>query len=137
MGSQKNVMKKEDSKILNKIGKEPVFTVPENYFANFNAKLAESLPEVKITEEEKPTLWVRLRPFVYMAAMFAGIWVMMNIFTIGQKSSADMQQKSAQIPAGLLVPQNTDDFMDYGGYSEYDFLYEDSVYMESEAVNGD
>ena len=130
-------MKKEDSKILNKIGKEPGFTVPENYFANFNANLMDSLPEVEITEEEKPTLWVRLRPFVYMAAMFAGIWVMMNIFTIGQKSSANSQQKSAQIPAGLLVPQNTDDFMDYGVYSEYDYLYEDSVYMESEGVNGD
>ena len=132
-------MKKEDLKILDKLGKEPGFKVPENYFANFNSKMVDSLPEVEITEEEKPTLWVRLRPFVYMAAMFAGIWLMMNIFTLGNKSKVDIQQKSAQASAGLLVPQNVenDDIMDYGGFSEYDFLYEDSVYMESEGMNGD
>ena len=137
MRSQKNVMKKEESKILDKIGKESGFTVPENFFASFNAKLSSSLPDVKITEEEKPTLWVRIRPFVYMAAMFAGIWVMMNIFTLGKKSSASIEQKEAQIPNGLLVPQNTEDFMDYEGYSEYDLLYEDSRYMETEGVNDD
>lgn len=137
MHSQKNVMKKEDSKILEKLGKEPGFTVPDNYFANFTSQLMDSLPEVEITEEEKPTLWVRLRPFVYMAAMFAGIWLMMNIFTIGRKTSVDSQQKSAQVKSGLFAPQNTDDFMEYGGYSEYDLLYEDSVYLESEGVNGD
>ncbi len=125
-------MKKEDSKILETIGKESGFTVPENYFANFNSKLMDSLPEVKITEEEKPTMWVRIRPFVYMAAMFAGIWVMMNIFTLGQVSSADTQQKKAQITNGLLVPQNTEDFIDYEGYSEYDMIYADSLFMESE-----
>ncbi|MBR5639821.1 MAG: hypothetical protein IKW83_08670 [Muribaculaceae bacterium] len=98
----------------------------------------DSLPEVQITEEEKPTLWVRLRPFVYMAAMFAGIWLMMNIFTRGQKSSTDMQQRSAKASAGFLAPQNVeeDDIMDYG-YSEYDLIYEDSVYIESDGMNGD
>lgn len=126
-------MKKEESIILDKLGKESGFKVPENYFANFNSQLLDSLPDVKLTEEEKPTLWVRLRPFVYMAAMFAGIWLMMNIFTIGPKSSATMQQKEAQIPDGLLNEKNAEDFIDYGGYSDYDMMfYEDSVYMEME-----
>ncbi len=130
-------MKKEDSKILEQIGKETGFKVPENYFANFNSSLMDALPEVTITEEEKPTLWVRLRPFVYMAAMFAGIWVMMNIFTRGQQSSANFQQKKAQITNGLLVPQNTEDFIDYEGLSEYDMIYADSLFMETEEVAGE
>ncbi len=134
MSSQKSVMKKENSKILDKLGKDPGFTVPENYFANFTSELMDSLPEVKITEEEKPTLWVRIRPFVYMAAMFAGIWVMMNIFTIGKNSSADMQQIRSQLSKSLPAINNVEDFMDYEGYSEYDLLYEDSLYMESENV---
>ena len=125
-------MKKEDLKILDKLGKEPGFKVPENYFANFNSKMVDSLPEVEITEEEKPTLWVRLRPFIYMAAMFAGIWVMMNIFTHGQQSSANMQQKNAQIRDGLLYEKNAEDFIDYEGYSEYDMIFEDSLFMETE-----
>ena len=125
-------MKKEESKILDKLGKDPGFKVPENYFADFNSKLLESLPEVKITEEVKPSMWMKVRPFVYMAAMFAGIWLMMNIFTVGKKSSATMQQRKAQISAGLENEKNAEEFIDYG-FSEYDYMmtYEDSLYMES------
>ena len=125
-------MKTEDSKILEKLGKNPGFKVPENYFNDFNAKLVESLPEVKITEEEKPTLWVRVRPIIYMAAMFAGVWLMMNIFSQG-KSSATGEQRAANIRAGVAVEKNADDLMDYGAVSDYDIMtYEDSVSMEME-----
>lgn len=125
-------MKKEESKILDKLGKNPGFKVPENYFNDFNAKLLESLPEVKITEEVKPTMWVRVRPFIYMAAMFAGVWLMMNIFSIG-KSSASSEQRAAQISAGVAVEKNADELINYGSVSDYDIMtYEDSVYMEME-----
>ncbi len=122
-------MKSEDSKILEKLGKNPGFKVPENYFDDFNAKLMDSLPEVKITEEEKPTLWVRVRPIVYMAAMFAGVWLMMNISSIG-KSTATGDQRVANISAGVAVEKNADDFIDYEGINDYDIMtYEDSVSM--------
>jgi hypothetical protein len=122
-------MKTEDSKILEKLGKVPGFKVPENYFDDFNAKLMDSLPEVKITEEEKPTLWVRVRPFVYMAAMFVGVWLMMNISSIG-KSSASIEQRAANISAGVKVEKNAEDFIDYEGINDYDIItYEDSVEM--------
>ncbi len=125
-------MKKEESKILDKLGKNPGFKVPDNYFNDFNAKLLESLPEVKITEEVKPTMWVRVRPFIYMAAMFAGVWLMMNIFSIG-KSSASSEQRAAQISAGVAVEKNADELINYGSVSDYDIMtYEDSVYMEME-----
>ena len=123
-------MKTENSKILEQLGKNPGFKVPETYFNDFNAKLVESLPEIKITEEEKPTLWVRVRPFIYMAAMFAGVWLMMNIFSQG-KSSATGEQRAANISAGVAVEKNADDLMDYGAVSDYDIMtYEDSVSME-------
>lgn len=125
-------MKNEESKILEKLGKNPGFKVPENYFNDFNTKLLESLPEVKITEAEKPTLWVRVRPFVYMAAMFAGVWLMMNVFNLG-KSSATGEQRAAQISAGVAIEKNADELINYGAVSDYDIMtYEDSVYMEME-----
>ena len=74
-------MKQEDSPILKKLGKDAGFEVPEHYFADFSKNLMDSLPEVKITEETKPSRWVRIRPYVYMAAMFAGVWCMMKVFT--------------------------------------------------------
>lgn len=74
-------MKQEDSPILKQLGKDSGFDVPEHFFADFKKNIMDSLPEVNITEEEKPSRWVRLRPYVYMAAMFAGIWCMMKVFT--------------------------------------------------------
>lgn len=124
-------MKTENSKILEKLGKDPGFIVPDNFFDDFNKKMAESLPEVKITEEEKPTMWVKVRPFIYMAAMFAGVWLMMNIFSLG-KSSATGDQRAANISAGVSVEKNAEDFIDYTGANDYDAImtYEDSVAME-------
>jgi len=124
-------MKTENSKILEKLGKDPGFIVPDNFFDDFNKKMAESLPEVRITEEEKPTMWVKVRPFIYMAAMFAGVWLMMNIFSLG-KSSATGEQRAANISAGVSVEKNAEDFIDYTGANDYDAImtYEDSVAME-------
>lgn len=123
-------MKSENSKILEKLGKNPGFKVPENYFDDFNAKLMDSLPEVKITEEEKPTLWVRVRPFIYMAAMFAGVWLMMNVSSI-INTTASGDQRVANIKAGVAVEKNAEDFLDYEGINDYEIItYEDSVDME-------
>lgn len=74
-------MKQEDSKILSKLGKQPGFKTPDNYFNDFAKNLAEKLPEVTITDvKQKPNMWVRVRPYVYMAAMFAGIFCMIQVF---------------------------------------------------------
>ena len=56
-------MKREDSTILNKYGKNPGFKVPENYFDDFNKKMAAMLPDIEITPVDvKPTMWQRVRP---------------------------------------------------------------------------
>ena len=74
-------MKKEDSEILSKIGKQTGFKVPDGYFADFAKKMTESLPDREFEQEVKPTLWHHVRPWIYMAAMFGGIWCMMHLFT--------------------------------------------------------
>lgn len=64
-------------------------TVPEGYFENFAERMTASLPEQawERPEGQQPgvlpmSLWQRVRPYAYMAAMFAGIWLMMNMFTL-------------------------------------------------------
>ena len=69
---------KEKNDILSTIGKDSGFKVPENYFSDFAEKMAKSLPDQEIQPIPQPTRWQRVRPFVYMAAMFAGIWCMMQ-----------------------------------------------------------
>lgn len=119
-------MKEENSDILKKFGKDPGFKVPEHYFDDFNKRMAESQPEVKITAvDAKPTMWVRVRPFVYMAAMFAGIWCMMKAFN-GLNGESTRQQQA--ISAGVQNERNADEVMMHGDVSDYDITtYEDSV----------
>ena len=125
---------KEDLDILSKLGKDSGFKVPENYFADFNTKMMESLPKPNLTPQVKPSLWVRVRPYVYMAAMFAGIWCMMRVFN----DMSGVTSTKAQIQAivdGLEDEKNIDDLMLQEGLNEYDILtYEDSVDAEQSGI---
>ncbi len=66
-------------------GESGGFTVPEGYFGDFARRMAESLPERPELAEPQTadrSFWAKIRPYVYMAAMFAGIWLMLQLFTI-------------------------------------------------------
>ena len=124
---------KEKNDILSTIGKDSGFKVPENYFSDFAEKMAKSLPDQEIQPIPQPTRWQRVRPFVYMAAMFAGIWCMMQIFN--GISSKDKGIYNPEIVAGFQNEANVDDFMLHGDVSKYDILtYEDSVAAEDFAT---
>jgi hypothetical protein len=130
-------MKKEDSDILSKLGKDAGFKVPENYFENFASKMADSLPERKPAPVIKLSTWQRIRPYVYMAAMFAGIWCMMKVFT-GFKGSPSKTKYNPDIVAGFQNNENVDDFMLRGDVSEYDIMsYEDSVAAQDSTAASD
>lgn len=126
-------MKQEDLEILKQLGKDSGFKVPENYFDNFCDNLMEQLPEVTITDTTaKPNLWVRVRPFVYMAAMFAGVWLMMTVFN--QFNGTSTSGNIPQIAAGVEHNEkNADEMMMNGLVSDYDlYNYEDSVVASEE-----
>ncbi|MDE7411496.1 MAG: hypothetical protein K2M94_05590 [Paramuribaculum sp.] len=85
-------MKTQD--ILSKVNHDSGLTVPPGYFDSFNKQMIESLP-VQPWESERPivlprSFWQRVRPYVYMAAMFAGIWCMMKMFDLMRPSSNNM-----------------------------------------------
>ena len=125
-------MKQEDSTILKKYGKDSGFNVPENYFADFNKRMSEMLPEVEITPVDvKPTMWQRVRPLVYLAAMFAGVWCMMSIFSHMGTGNIDNVRAVAEKLSD--DKGNVEDFIMSGSVSDYDILnYEDSVAMSNE-----
>ena len=126
-------MKQDDSTILNKYGKDPGFKVPENYFEDFNKRMTEMLPDVEITPiDVKPTMWQRVRPLVYMAAMFAGVWCMLQVFS--NFTSSDNLNSVRAVAEKLQDDKgNVEEFIMSNGVSEYDILsYEDSVAMSNE-----
>ncbi len=131
-------MKREDSTLLTKYGKDPGFKVPENYFEDFNKRMADMLPEVEITPVDvKPTMWQRVRPLIYMAAMFAGVWCMMTVFShftaTGNLDGVHAVAEKLNDDKG-----NVDEFIMSGAVSDYDIMnYEDSVMMSNEDSSED
>ncbi len=77
---------KQDEDILKKLDHRDGMTVPEGYFAEFASRMEASLPdrpELSATVPSAPrTWWQRVRPYTYMAAMFAGVWCMLKMFTM-------------------------------------------------------
>lgn len=73
-------MGKEDN-ILRKVGTQNPFRVPEHYFEDFTQELMNKLPEKEPMQYLlEPTLWQRVKPWVYMAAMFVGIMLSVRVF---------------------------------------------------------
>jgi hypothetical protein len=128
-------MKQEDSTILNKYGKNPGFKVPDNYFDDFNKRMAAMLPDVEITPTDvKPSMWERVKPYAYLAAMFAGVWCMMSVFS-HFTAGTDMNSVRAVAEKLHEDKSNVEDFIMSGSVSDYDLLnYEDSVAMSNDEV---
>lgn len=94
--------------------------VPQGYFDKLAARIEASLPErpeLAAEPEEAPnrSLWSKVRPYVYMAAMFAGVWCMLQVFhsLTGMKELEPID--SNPVLAKALA---TDDFM-------YDYVLQD------------
>lgn len=115
---------KEETNILNKIGKEPGFKVPQGYFDNFKKEMMSKLPEKEIKAEPKTTTWLRLRPFVYMAAMFAGVWLMMQIFSDMKQANNKELGFNPEIANAMSDDKFVDDLMMVGDFNEFDILNE-------------
>ena len=73
-------MGKEDN-ILRKAGTSNPFRVPDHYFENFTQELMTKLPEKEpMPLMSEPTLWERVKPWLYMTAMFCGIMLSVKVF---------------------------------------------------------
>lgn len=139
---------KQHNDILKEIGGNDGIAAPEGYFEDFAKKMAASLPEMPSAAAVKPTLWVRIKPYTYMAAMFAGIFCMMKMFDMMRHPSADMTIDNYPALTATLENQDVpytivDDFNQYEimddiyneGFSADDlFLSEDSLTMSENSI---
>jgi hypothetical protein len=78
-------MKTISGKILDNYKAENPFRVPENYFTQFNREIMTRLPERVVEFQEfqpqKVSMWSKVKPLLYMAAMLAGIYFSINLLT--------------------------------------------------------
>ena len=72
---------KQEEQLVSKYGKDSGMRVPEGYFADLERNILSNLPEYpKATGAVALSRWQRIKPYVYLAAMFCGIWLMMKVF---------------------------------------------------------
>jgi len=117
-------MKKEETDLLKRCGTENPFTVPEGYFERFTEQLMEKLPEREAQPVPKLTLWTRVKPWVYMAAMFCGLMLSVRMF-VGEKQSQSPAATSettdfTEVPDEYIDPIVNQTMMD--DYTLYQYL---------------
>lgn len=123
---------KEDKNILDKINRKSGMTVPDNYFADFAEKMMQNLPEKQEPIIAKPpTAWQRVRAYVYLVAMFAGIWCMVKMVDLMGSNTPGTPSEaahSAQILAQAIEDESFISDYCYEEIDEYSLLesmYED------------
>lgn len=124
-----------EDKILRYVGRRTGMKVPDGYFDKFVVETMANLPEYPEKPVARPmTRWQRIKPYVYMAAMFAGIWCMMKLFHIASQNatSADLDNPPQAVVLALDDSETFEYFYEESptsaDMSEYDV--EEAVSME-------
>lgn len=115
----------KESNILEKAGGKTGYTVPPHYFDNVRSKILDNLPEYKVQKQPKLSAWQRVKPYFYMAAMFAGIWCMMKMFHIITSSDLSLDNPPEAVAVAMA---NAD-------HAEYMYFPSDnakSIFLEEE-----
>lgn len=89
-------MEKED-KIIDKVGGRRPFSVPEGYFDNLTDGIMAALPQEDSVKQipVAVTPWMRIKPYIYMAATFAGMFFCLR-FAAGLGRNESVQTAQAE-----------------------------------------
>lgn len=101
--------------------KEP-FKVPEGYFDTLTARVMAQLPadngKQPMPKAPKSTLYAKLKPYIYMAAMFAGLYFGVFVFKYQRKLAeqkalvANTQQSAPKAEEESLATDAMNDYID-------------------------
>ena len=113
---------KEENNLLRKVGKKDHFRVPDRYFEDFSKELMNNLPEKETFDAtQEITMWQRVKPWLYMTAMFCGIMLSVKLFV------GDSQQEEfisiPPIEAESLTDEDWKHLIDQSMIDDYS-LYE-------------
>lgn len=119
---------KQEEQLINKYGKDSGMRVPDGYFPSLEKQIMDSLPPYpKTVTKIDQSQWQRMKPYVYLAAMFCGIWLMMKVF----HTATQPMSMSLDNPPEALV-EMLDGGMDYNYH--YMPYYEDYNLDDEELI---
>jgi hypothetical protein len=85
---------------LKKIGNDLPFSVPENYFEQFANEIDRRIAyakEMKGPEPREKSFHVISKTWLYMAAMFVGIFLLGNVFYFAFKNNERQKQENYEM----------------------------------------
>lgn len=101
---------KEEKILEDKFGRKGPWTVPDGYFDAMRDEVMSKLPEYpSVPKKPDLSVWQRIKPYVYLAAMFAGIWCMMNIFHRVSDNTGSLSLDNPPAHIAAYVGQLEDD----------------------------
>lgn len=130
-------MMNKNSTKLDETGNKRPFKVPEGYFDDLNKRIIDRLDSVKAEVPRKVSLWERTKPVLYLAAMFAGIALMFNVFKNNQASDTNKDQYANSLQKELYAPVllQEEDFEEFYDYLEYQAIEQN--YREAAFISDD
>ena len=100
------------------------FTVPEGYFDNLTQNIMASLPEQESIYSTKITVtpWMRIRPYLYAAAAFVGIFFCIKA-AVGISSRNNSFDLSQTEETTIYSDEYIDSFLETAMISDYTLYY--------------
>lgn len=122
-------MEQKLNKIKERNSRKHPFKVPENYFEQFNAEIMSKLPEKKHVAPRKVTMWEKAKPWVYMAAMFMGMYVMINFMVSRNEPQTPPMALQSETQQQQVYDASSDDYWSTVQMTEDDFyqILEDQI----------
>ncbi|WP_075556231.1 hypothetical protein [Parabacteroides timonensis] len=118
-------MEKEQNNLDRFKGKNP-FTVPDGYMEDLTANIMSRLPEKPQVEVKKISMMDRMRPWLYMAAVFAGLGLFFKAIVgiDGDQSKTDtllVQSNDTSATISAIQDAENEEYLEYleAQYTDY------------------
>lgn len=120
---------KTKKQTLAEIGNKVPFKVPENYFSELNDSIMANLPEKEAPVVEVVTMWDKVKPWLYMAAMFLGLFFTIRLIT----NSTQPNSSNARENTASTITSSQQNYWNDVSISEEEFF----DYIETQFVDED
>lgn len=126
---------KEEDEILRKFGAGNSFTVPDGYFDNLTAEVMNKLPEkeTKLQVQRQNLVWQRVRPWLYMAAVFSGLLIGIRFMVINATKSEKATVATVDLTSEDVPDEYIEAAIDHSMMDDYS-LYKYLTDAESETI---
>ena len=115
-------MNKKENTLDRLKGKQP-FRVPDGYMEGLTNRIMESLPEPPVMEVESVSLVERIRPWLYLAAVFAGMGLffkaIIGVDSAREDTLSDTLLVRSEVPSASLEAIESEAAQEEADYLEY------------------